>query len=252
MDRNSPEPIRIAMWSGPRNISTAMMRSWENRGDCAVSDEPLYAYYLKVRQDVDHPGRDEILSTCESDWRRVVGHLAGPVPGGKSIWYQKHMAHHLLEEISDHRWMDTLRHGFLIRDPERVVVSLVKVMPNATLRDTGLPQQVEIFQRMCDERGAVLPVVDAAEVLANPKGTLEAMCGALGVPFTERMLSWPMGKRASDGVWAKHWYAAVEKSTGFDRDVQSTEPVPERYRGLLDECRPLYEQLAKWRLMVRR
>ncbi|MBU6413425.1 MAG: HAD family hydrolase [Planctomycetes bacterium] len=240
------------MWSGPRNISTAMMRSWENRGDAAVSDEPLYAHYLKVRQDVDHPGREEILATCDTDWRSVVGQLSGDIPEGHTIWYQKHMAHHLLDEICDHGWMSAMRHGFLIRDPARVVTSLVKVMPNATLRDTGLPQQVEIFQRMCDERGALMPVIDAADVLADPQGTLESLCVAFGVPFTERMLRWPAGKRSSDGIWAKYWYATVEKSTGFDADVQSSEPVPERYRGLLEECRPLYEKLAKWRLMARR
>jgi hypothetical protein len=243
------QPIRIAMWSGPRNISTAMMRSWENRGDCAVSDEPLYAHYLKVRQDVDHPGREEILAHHDHDWRKVTAHLTGPIPDDQRIWYQKHMAHHLIDEITDHTWMNALRHGFLIRDPERVVTSLVKVMPNATLRDTGLPQQVEIFQRMCDERGALMPVIDAADVLADPKGALEAMCIAFGVPFTERMLRWPAGKRASDGVWAKYWYATVETSTGFDREVQSSEPVPDRYRSLLDQCRPLYDTLAKWRLM---
>lgn len=248
MDPVPIHPVRIAMWSGPRNISTAMMRSWENRGDCAVSDEPLYSHYLKARPDVDHPGRDEILSHHEHDWRRVTAHLTGPIPDGQPIWYQKHMAHHLLDEITDHSWMSAMRHGFLIRDPERVVVSLVKVMPNATLRDTGLPQQVEIFYRMCDELGGRPPVVDAADVLKNPARTLEALCAAFAVPFTDRMLRWPAGQRASDGIWAKHWYATVEKSTGFDRDVQSTETVPEQYRALLDQCRPLYDKLAKWRL----
>lgn len=245
-------PVRIAMWSGPRNISTAMMRSWENRGDAAVSDEPLYAHYLKVRKDVDHPGREEILACCPSDWRQVVVDLTGAVPGKKPIWYQKHMAHHLVDEISDRAWLSQLRHAFLIRDPERVVASLVKVMPDATLRDTGLPQQVEIFQMLVERDRVAPPVVDAADVLADPPGTLSALCRSLGVPFTDRMLHWPAGRRSSDGIWAKHWYATVEKSKGFDRDVQSSEPVSPKYQGLLNQCRPLYDKLAKWRLNAQR
>jgi len=245
-------PIRIAMWSGPRNISTAMMRSWENRGDTAVSDEPLYAHYLTVRPDVDHPGREEIIAHHNPDWREVLAHLTGPIPDGHPIWYQKHMAHHMVDEISDRSWLGHLRHAFLIRDPRRVIASLVKVMPQATLRDTGLPQQVEIFERLSDSEGAASPVVDAADVLADPAGTLDLLCRALGVPFTERMLQWPAGKRSSDGIWAKYWYATVEKSTGFDRDVQSSEPVPAHHHALLDQCLPLYEQLAKWRLNAKR
>ena len=149
--------ICIAMWSGPRNISTAMMRAFGSRPDTAVTDEPLYAHYLKVTG-VAHPGRDAILAAHESDWRKVADELTGPVPGGRAIWYQKHMAHHLLPMI-DRGWLDRLTHAFLIREPDEMLASLVKTYPLAGLADTGLPQQCEIFDRVAERIGRAPPVV---------------------------------------------------------------------------------------------
>ena len=234
------------MWSGPRNISTAMLRSFGSRPDTFVSDEPLYAHYLKVTG-VPHPGRDEVLAAHESDWRKVATELTGPVPNGRPIWYQKHMAHHLLPMI-ERAWLDRLTHAFLIREPEEMVASLLKTFPGAGLADTGLAQQCEIFDRVTERLGRAPPVVLASDVLKDPRGQLEALCDRLDIPFLPAMLTWPPGKRETDGAWGRHWYAAVEASTGFEpyrsRPVELT-PAQSR---LVDECRPYYEKLYALRL----
>jgi hypothetical protein len=238
--------MRIAMWSGPRNISTAMMRAFGSRPDTWVSDEPLYAHYLKATG-IEHPGRVEVLARHESDWRRVVAEITGPIPEGRAIWYQKHMAHHLLPDM-ERDWLDGLAHAFLIREPDQMIASLVKTWPGAQLADTGLPQQCEIFDRVAERLGRAPPVVLASDVLKDPRAQLEALCGVLRIPFLPAMLAWAPGRRETDGVWAPHWYAAVEASTGFDpwrpRHVELT-PAQER---LVDECRPWYEKLYALRL----
>lgn len=242
----SAPPIRIAMWSGPRNISTAMLRSWGNRPDTAVSDEPLYAHYLKATG-INHPGADEVIAHHEPDWRKAVDALGGKVPGGKAIFYQKHMAHHLLPGMG-RDWLGWLTHAFLIREPVEMIVSLAKVLPSPDADATGLPQQVEIFEWLVKNTGQAPPVVDARVVLENPRRTLGLLCEALGVPFMDEMLSWPPGPRETDGVWAKHWYANVEKSTGFHPYRPRNEPVPDHLKGLVDECMGHYEALRRQRL----
>jgi hypothetical protein len=234
------------MWSGPRNISTALLRSWGNRPDTAVCDEPLYAHYLQATG-LDHPGADEVISRHEPDWRKAVAFLLGPLPGGKAIFYQKHMAHHLLPEI-DRDWIGRLTNAFLIREPREMITSLAKVLPNPDAAATGLPQQVELFEWVRSTTGKTPPVVDARDVLDDPRGTLSLLCEALGVPFLESMLSWPPGPRETDGVWAKHWYANVEKSTTFQPYAPKPEPVPPHLVGLLDVCQAHYETLYQHRL----
>lgn len=234
------------MWSGPRNISTAMMRSFENRPDCAVIDEPLYAHYLRVTG-VDHPGRDEVIAAHEPDWTRVVESLLGPVPGGKPIWYQKHMAHHMLPSMG-RAWVAGLTNCFLIRDPAEVITSFIKIVPNPSAADLGLPQQVELFEAERKRTGRVPPVIDGADVLRTPRATLTALCNAVGIPFDDRMLTWPPGPRDSDGVWAPHWYDSVERSTGFEPYKPKNEAVPESLRAVHAECRTLYERLAAHKL----
>lgn len=232
--------VRIAMWSGPRNLSTALMRSFENRADCSVVDEPLYAAYLD-QTGLDHPGRDDILASQSTDWRVVLDQLtSGPL--ATPLEYQKHMTHHLLPGI-DRGQLDGLRHAFLIRDPERVLTSYAKVREEPTLDDLGLPQQVELFETYGG------PVVDAADVLRDPRSILTRLCAALGIDFDDAMLSWPAGPRDTDGVWAPHWYAGVEASTGFaPYSPGSGDPLPERLWPLLEECRPYYDALAPYRL----
>lgn len=239
-------PIRIAMWSGPRNISTAMLRAWGSRPDTAVHDEPLYAHYLKVTG-IPHPGAEEVIRAGEPDWRKAVAGLVGPVPEGKPIYYQKHMAHHLLPEI-ERDWLPALTHAFLIREPREMLTSLIKNLPQPTLSDTGLPQQVELFESERNRTGRTPAVLDARDVLEDPRGALSRLCGALGVPFTEAMLSWEPGPRATDGIWAKYWYAAVERSTGFQPYAPKADALPPELSDLLARCEALYETLYAHRL----
>jgi hypothetical protein len=237
---------RVAMWSGPRNISTALLRSWGNRPDTFVCDEPLYAHYL-LKTGAPHPGADEVIRSQENDWHQVVDWLTGEVPGGKAIFYQKHMTHHLLPEI-DRGWLDRVSNTFLIRRPREMVTSLGRVLAHPRLDDTGLPQQLEIFSLVRRRTGRVPPVVDARDVLENPARQLRLLCAALDVEFTEAMLSWPPGPRDTDGVWAKHWYAAVWQSTTFQPYRAKDEPVPPHLAGLLEQAEAIYRQLYEHRL----
>lgn len=238
--------LRIAIWSGPRNISTAMMRSWGSREDTAVCDEPLYAHYLSVTG-LEHPGRAEVIATHECDWRKVVSELRGPIPGGKAVYYQKHMAHHLLPQI-ERGWLAGFAQAFLIREPLEMLTSLVRNVPQPRIEDTGLPQQVELFEELRTRAGVTPPVLDARDVLEDPRRRLGALCESLGVAFDEAMLSWPPGRRATDGVWAKHWYAAVEASAGFEAYKPKNEPLPAELRGLRQQCEQLYARLHAHRL----
>jgi hypothetical protein len=239
--------LRLAMWSGPRNISTAMMRAWGNRPDTFVCDEPLYAHYL-LATGSHHPGRDEVIAAGETDWRKVVAWLTGDVPEGKSIFFQKHMTHHLLAQI-DRGWLDQLTHCFLIRDPREVIVSYLRKNGDPTVDDLGYPQQVEIFRRLRQRHGTVPPVLEARDVLDGPRRTLGLLCDCVGVPFDECMLSWPPGLRPTDGVWARHWYTEVERSTGFKPYAARAEPVPQRLSDVYRRCLELYEELYEHRLL---
>src|SRR5450432_4159125 len=238
------------MWSGPRNISTAMMRAFENRPDAAVVDEPFYATYL-ARTGAPHPMRAEALASQPTDWRDVVATLLGPVPDGRSIFYQKHMTHHMVEGV-DLAWMGRCRNAFLIRSPEQVLASYVARRGDVTLEDIGFVRQTELFDREADRLGAAPPVIEADDILADPRGALSALCGALGVSFREAMLSWPAGRRATDGVWAPVWYSAVERSTGFaaPRTGASVPGLDEGLEAIADAARPSYERLAKYKLVV--
>ncbi len=235
------------MWSGPRNISTAMMRAWENRPDTVVIDEPFYAYYLAQTGDA-HPGAEEVIAEGETDWRKVVAQLTSEVPAGRGIFYQKQMTHHLLPQI-DRGWLRRLTNCFLVRDPAEVIISYLKKNHEPTARDLGFPQQAEIFDLVRAETGTVPAVIDARDVLENPAGTLRRLCAAVGVEFTEAMLAWPPGLRATDGVWAKHWYGEVENSTGFRASEKRTLEVPARLQGVCEECRTVYERLYQHRLV---
>ena len=240
-------PIRIAMWSGPRNISTATMRAFENRADTAVIDEPFYAHYL-AQTGADHPMRDDVLAAQPQDWRDVVKTLTGPVPGGRPVFYQKHMTHHMLPGIG-RDWIDGLRNAFLIRAPEDVLASYAEVRGQARLEDIGLIEQHDLFQRECDRLGTAPPVVDSRDVLADPKGTLTALCAALAIPFDANMLSWPPGRRDTDGVWAPAWYASVERSTGFaGPNASPRAPLNAALRRVADAATPLYQALWRHRL----
>jgi len=239
-------PTRIAMWSGPRNISTAMMRSFEARGDCAVVDEPFYAAYLE-RTGLDHPMRDEVVASQSTDPAAVVARLLGPVPACKPIWYQKHMTLHMLGDFSL-AWLAHVTNAFLIREPQAVLASYAAKRSEVTLSDIGFVQQHELFDRVADQLGTPPPVVDAADILAAPGPTLERLCRALGIEYRATMLEWPAGRRPSDGVWAPAWYHSVERSTGFASSGARPGPLPRRLQELADRAQRHYDALAAHRI----
>ena len=237
------DALRIAMWSGPRNISTAMMRAWANRGDTAVTDEPFYAHYLQATG-VNHPGREEVLASQSTDAVEVAAMLTGPVPDGQAIWYQKHMTQHMLPDMPLD-WLDQVTNCFLIRDPEQVVASFTIQRPDAAAWELGFEQQARLFDHVCARLGHAPPVIDAADVLKDPRMALGALCAKLGIPFSERMLHWPPGPRASDGAWAPHWYATVERSTGFAPYRPREAKLTAFQQRLADQCRAHYQRLSR-------
>jgi hypothetical protein len=238
--------VRIAMWSGPRNLSTAMMRSFGSRADTFVSDEPFYGCFLKT-SGADHPMRDEVIAAMDCDWQSVMESLSGPTPDRSPVWYQKHMWHHMAGPTGYDDFAG-FAHAFLIREPERMIASYLRKRESAAFEDFGLERQAEFFDRESDRLGHAPPVIDANDVLANPEGVLSKLCEKLDILWDKAMLSWAPGRSETDGPWAPHWYGAVEQSTGFG--PPETEPVelPDEAQRLADRCRPYYEELAAHRL----
>ncbi len=244
---SEPAGVRIAMWSGPRNLSTALMRAFENRPDCAVADEPFYAAYLH-ETGLEHPMRAEILRAQPVDWRQVAASLCGRVPQDRPIYYQKHMTHHMLPGFG-REWTICCRNAFLIRDPRHVVASYVQSRETVALADIGFAQQFDLFERACDTIGRAPPVIDAADLRANPEHILRALCAALGIPFSADMLHWPPGARATDGVWAPAWYASVQRSTGFAPPTAEPPPaLPADLRAIADAAGIYYQKMHAHRL----
>lgn len=239
--------VRLAVWSGPRNISTALMRSWENRPDSVVFDEPLYAHYLAV-SGVDHPGRDEVVAAGATDWRAVVACLLAPLPAGARVAYHKQMAHHLVPDV-ERSWITSLSNVLLIRDPREVVASYVRSRAHVEPDDIGLMQQVRLYDDLSGQGQAPL-VIESADLLGAPETYLRALCGWLSLPFTESMLAWPPGPRDSDGVWARYWYETVRQSTGFEPFVTREVQLVGHEAEVADACRPAYERLhrLRWQL----
>ncbi len=242
---------RIAMWSGPRNISTAMMRSFGARADCAVSDEPYYAAYLAATGLI-HPMREVVMASQPTDWRTVADALLGPPPEGKAIWYQKHMTHHMLATFG-RDWIDGVVNAFLIRAPEAVLASYSLKRDVFTLEEIGLPAQAELFERTADRLGRAPPVLECQDVLVDPRGMLSALCSACGIPFDSAMLCWEPGRRATDGVWGPAWYEAVERTTGFasPRQEAGFDDLPDSLKPIAEAARPIYDKLARHKLSTR-
>ena len=239
-------PLRIAMWSGPRNISTALMRAFENRSDCAVWDEPLYGYYLQATG-IDHPGAAEVIATHGSDSDAIIARCIGPIPDGKTLFYQKHMTLHLLPQL-DRSWLEALHNCFLIREPEAVIASYAAVRTEATLNDIGFVQQAELFDDASRIAGHSPLVIDSNDFLRDPATMLEALCDRLAIDFSADMLHWPAGPRASDGVWARYWYDSVWQSTGFTAYRKKTYALADKDRDIARAARPYYEKLQQYRL----
>ena len=238
--------LRLAMWSGPRNISTAMMRSFDARCDSFVSDEPLYAAYLQMTG-LPHPMAEEIIATHDPNWESVVAHLTGTIPNGASFWYQKHMSHHLLPEMG-RDWLDQLTNAFLIREPRAMLVSLIDRLGPVGIQDTGLPQQLELFHYQRERTGETPVVVDSKDVLENPEGILRQLCERVGIAFEPAMLSWEAGARETDGCWGPHWYHNTNNSTGFAPYREKQVEVPAEFEAIAQECEAIYEELHAHRI----
>ncbi len=234
----------IAMWSGPRNISTAMMYSFGNRADCIAWDEPFYAFSL-LHHGNDHPMRDEIIAAGDSDWDSLVARCLAPAE--RPVFYQKHMTHHMPRDL-DLGWITRLTNAFLIRRPEHVLASYARKWSDVTLEGLGFVQQAEIFAMVADHLGHAPPVVDTDDILKDPRGTLTRLCAACAIPFDGAMLSWPQGPKPFDGVWAPHWYNAVWSSTGFGTPPADSPSLPAPLQRIAEQARPHYERLRQHRL----
>lgn len=244
--RSTAHPLRINLWSGPRNVSTALMYSFAQRSDTRVVDEPLYGHYLRV-SGAKHPGRDEVLATMETDGAAVVrDRILGP--SDRPIVFFKQMAHHLV--ALDRSFLASCANVILCRDPREMLPSLALTLPDPTLQDTGLRTQVELVEQL-RALGQDPPVLDARELLTDPPSVLRELCARLRIPFRKAMLRWKPGPRPEDGVWAKHWYHNVHVSSGFHPYQQKSAPFPRRLLPLLSECKPCYEDLAALAIRAR-
>lgn len=236
----------IAMWSGPRNLSTAMMRSFENRTDTVVLDEPFYAHFLK-ETNLDHPGREEIILKQDNNWDRIVKRITGPIPGSKKIWYQKHMAQHNLEGC-DLNWIKSFHNCILIRDPKYVIPSYNKEYSLSDEKLLGYCQQLNLIRILEDEEGITPPIFDATDILEKPEQALKKICISVGIRFSQKMLKWPKGKRKSDGIWAKYWYRNVENSSGFQPFQKKNIVIDKKLIPLYDKCLADYNSMYEKRI----
>jgi hypothetical protein len=235
----------LSVWSGPRNVSTALMYSFRQRTDTVVVDEPLYGHYLKSTG-ADHPGATEVMEAMDQSGERVVREvILGPCE--RPVHFFKNMAHHL--PGLDPAFLDSVTNVLLIRDPTEMLPSLTRQLPSPTLRDTGLREQAGILDSIL-ARGEEPMVLDARELLLDPPGVLRRTCSRLGIPFEEAMLSWPAGPKPEDGVWARHWYHNVHASTGFAPYRPYTESFPQHLKPLMEECLPLYERMRDYAIGV--
>ena len=240
--------VRIAMWSGPRNISTAMMRSFGGRSDCAVSDEPFYGAFLKTTGQ-RQPMADAVIASMDCDWQSVAKAMSGPVPDGKAIWYQKHMPHHMVRDVSIADFPDH-RHAFLIRDPERVVASYTLKRVEVTAGDLGYARQLDYVDQAAQLTGKAPIILDSADILRDPEAHLGALCSALGISWDAGMLVWQAGARESDGIWASHWYGRVIETTGFGQAESTVPKLGDREQAIADQCRDTYEKLSAPRIRL--
>ena len=245
---NAQQPTRIAMWSGPRNISTAMMRAFENRADCAVWDEPFYGPFL-AQTGKPHPLAAEIIADQGDDWQAVIDGVCGPAPDDKPLFYQKHMTHHMLPDLPLD-WMDKLTNCFLIRDPAEVLTSYQVKRSEFDASDLGFPQQLRLFNHVTERSGRIPVVIEGKAILKNPRKALSVLCTAINIPFDEDMLNWPVGVRDTDGVWGKHWYDRVWLSSGFSAFEPKVISLSTEQQIMVDECRPSFETLYEHRLIV--
>ncbi|WP_233351609.1 sulfotransferase [Hyphomonas sp. GM-8P] len=237
------QTIRIAMWSGPRNMSTTMMRSFGARPEAVCVDEPFYAAWLTASGEV-HPMQEETLASQSSDPAVVAGEMLAPLPPGKTLHYQKQMTHHMLESFPLD-WVSDVRHAFLVRHPGRVIASYTKKMSDVSLEAIGVPQQERLYREITERTGKAPPVVDSDRLLADPPEVLPRLCDALGIDWDPAMLGWAPGAKPEDGAWAPHWYDAVWKSSGFGPPPGERPALRGRSADIEKEALESYERLLR-------
>ena len=229
--------MKIAVWSGPRNLSTALMYSFGTRNDFAISDEPFYAAYLNATG-IHHPMQEEILANQEQDPNIIAENCIGTNPDNKNYWYQKHMSEHLIEGFPV-EWAKKCKNVFLIRHPARVIASYSIKREDPKLSDIGFVQQYNLYKKL----GGI--VIDSSDIRRDPEKLLRTLCDAINIPFSKEMLSWPSGGHVSDGVWAKHWYGSIWKSTKFAGAEGEIPELNNEMKILSEEAYPYYEELKK-------
>ena len=232
--------MKIACWSGPRNISTALMRSWSSRSDSFVSDEPFYACYLKEQQ-LKHPMYKEIIEHYPNKYEDVIRSLTSEIPNGKEHWYQKHMAHHLID-LNNIDWIEKFQNCILIRHPKDVINSYIKKNKLRKVEDLGYPQQYQIIQYLQD-KGIVPIVIDSNILLNNPKNILSKWCDHINIKFDTSMLSWSRGSKSTDGIWWEHWYENVIDSTHFTHFKKKDIKIDQEFYPIYKESLEIYKKM---------
>ena len=234
----------IAMWSGPRNLSTALMRSFGNRPDCYVTDEPFYAYYLK-HSNINHPMKKKIILNGNTNLKSIIDHITGSVPENKLIWYQKHMAQHNILDF-DLNWIHKLQNCFLIRNPKDVIISYETKYPLTSYLQLGYQHQIDLCNILNNISEYI--IIDSDDLLINPKHILKLLCDKLNIVFYNEMLLWPRGSKPYDGIWGKHWYNQVNKSDKFISKKNTKKILPLKYNDIYYQCLDCYQQLYEQRL----
>lgn len=238
--------MKIATWSGPRNISTALMRSWSSRKDTIVIDEPFYASYLH-RTQLKHPFYDEIINKYPVNDQEIIKILTGSIPDNKNIWYQKHMAHHICN-FDSLSWILKLQNCFIIRKPNHVINSYIKKNELKKTEELGYIQQFKLINFLI-KNSADFIVIDTESLLKNPEKILTLWCKHFGLNFNKSMLKWKKGYHPNDGIWAKHWYSNVIKSSSFGRLKNNNTDVNDFYLEIYEECMFYYNQMKKFELL---
>ena len=234
--------MKIAAWSGPRNLSTAMMYSFGSRSDTIISDEPFYASYLKATN-LEHPMRAKILESQSNNPHEIIESCNGPIPLSKGLWYQKHMCTHILDNISL-TWAEKYTNIFLIRHPSRVISSYERKRENPTIDDIGFKQQLKIFNSL----GGV--VIESSDILKSPEKTLKTLCRHINIKFESRMLSWSKGGHKDEGVWGEHWYNSAHLSSSFGPPEGPIPKLSKKLIELYEDAIPNYEKLSSHKIKI--
>ena len=238
----------IAMWSGPRNLSTALMYSFENRGDTKIEDEPFYGYFLSNNQ-IMHPDRDVIINIMETDKYKLISYLSDIENlQNERIWYQKQMTHHI-NITDDISWIKHITNCFLIRDPMDVIISYKKIYSEVSMNLIGLEQQNKIFDYVLNNINDKPLVIDAHDLRNDPENILKKACQKLNIKFTKKMIQWTAGPKKNEGVWGEYWYQNVWNTTSFIKEKNSqNKRVKPNIKNLYEQAKIFYDKLYHYKI----